>query len=283
MRIAFPPVLPEVGFELVEDPLLRFLAGVGPLVFAAHHLANGVAGDSGFAGGWLRRRAPRRSSPRTGLPSVRAETRKSPLGVRGASRGSGRACSSPPAGRRRRAGPPWRCVRTTRGLPPLAAGGKQSVADECFEHVQPLRAFAARPQARESEAVKPEPVPQLQRQPAAAPLARTGAFELAQAQPQAAFGKRLGHGCVVGKEMELAGFTFVDLLDGSAPLQALQPTLMSASGPKVGSFGPQRVAVGFTGQIELAAAIFHAPGGLKNPRRCGDRRRSRSRRTGPCR
>ena len=64
--------------------------------------------------------------------------------------------------------------------PPLRARIDQSIGHQRLEHLQPRRALARRRQARAPETVQLELLPQLQGQPARAPLARPRQAQLAQ-------------------------------------------------------------------------------------------------------
>lgn len=67
--------------------------------------------------------------------------------------------------------------------PPLAARIDQLVRRQRLQHVQPARPLAARRQPRPPEAIQFQPIPQLQRQPARAPLPRTPNRQLADLHP----------------------------------------------------------------------------------------------------
>lgn len=64
--------------------------------------------------------------------------------------------------------------------PPLAAGIDVSVADQGFEHGEPVGAFAADAGAGREKLIEPEPAAEVQRDPAGSPLSRIMQREGAQ-------------------------------------------------------------------------------------------------------
>ena len=87
---------------------------------------------------------------------------------------------------------------------PLAAGGKQAVGRQHEQHEIPARALAAGQQPVGPELIQVQLLPQMQRQPAGAPLPRPAQRQLRQPQPHdgGIRGQRLG--TVLGEQRQRA-------------------------------------------------------------------------------
>ena len=105
---------------------------------------------------------------------------------------------------------------------PLAAGFQQSVGDEGFEDFEPGCAFLGVGQERLPEGVEVEAVPEFQGEPAAAPLAWAGEFDVGETQPEGGmFEQGIGR-AVFRKKMNLADLlAFIDSFDGAGPTCAV--------------------------------------------------------------
>ena len=105
--------------------------------------------------------------------------------------------------------------------PPVAAGIDQVITDLHLEDIEPSGALAAGRQPRAPETVQPETVPQRQRQPAGAPLARIAQFQFVELDlHDIAIQHRRGP--VLGKQRHLLQRrAAAENLDRAAPLGAL--------------------------------------------------------------
>lgn len=101
---------------------------------------------------------------------------------------------------------------------PLAAGSEQAVNDEGFENFEPRGSFAGGAEAGLPEVVQPEVIPEFEGEPASAPLAGAGEFDLAESELDGGVFEGGIGGAVFGEEVDLAGLVgFVEGFDGASP------------------------------------------------------------------
>jgi hypothetical protein len=101
---------------------------------------------------------------------------------------------------------------------PFAAGIEQAIDDEGFEHFEPGSAFLGIGQQRSPEGIEIEAIPELQSEPASAPLAGTGQFDVPEPEFERwMFELRIGR-AILWEKMNLAAVVaFIDGLDGAGP------------------------------------------------------------------
>jgi hypothetical protein len=108
--------------------------------------------------------------------------------------------------------------------PPLAARRQQPIGDQHEQFLIPARALAARGQTRGPEPIELQLLPQVQRQPAGAPLARSAQAKLRQPQPNDRGVRQKAFGAIFGKQRQRLRMIrgFVQHLDGAPPRQLLR-------------------------------------------------------------